>query len=148
MRLLRSLLFVLPLLLVMTTRVSSHHAFSPVYDEKRVITIEGVVEQFRFVNPHAMMFMSVTDKTGRVARWTVEFSGRLNLAEAGWTEDSIKTGERLKVTGNPTHKNSERIFFRRLVRADGTELLPGAAQRLSAIEEERRRRALQRKQQK
>jgi hypothetical protein len=147
MKLMRSLLFVVTVLLTATSG-RSHHAFSPVYDEKRVITIEGVVEQFRFVNPHAMMFMIVTDKTGKGAKWTVEFSGRLNLAEAGWTEDSIKTGERVKVTGNPTHKGSERLFFRRLVRGDGSELLPGAAQRLSAIEEERRRRALQRKEQK
>jgi hypothetical protein len=36
------------------------------------------------------------------------------------------------------------VFFRRIVKADGSELLPGAAQRLNAIEEERRQRAQQR----
>src|SRR5207244_7189826 len=147
-RLLRAWLFVNLVLVLFSAEAGSHHSFSPVYDEKRLITVVGVVTQFRFVNPHAMMFMDVTDEAGKIAKWTVEFAGRLNLSEVGWTADSIKSGERVTVTGNPTHTGSQRLFFRRLVRADGTELLPAAAQRLSAIEEERRQRTLQRNQQK
>jgi len=127
-------------------RVLAHHAFSPVYDEKKVITVEGVVTEFRFVNPHAMMFMEVTDKTGKVAKWTVEFAGRLNLAEGGWTAQSIKPGERVTVTGNPARKTEHLVFFRKIVRPDGSELLPAGAQRLNAIEEARRERAKQRTQ--
>jgi hypothetical protein len=40
------------------------------------------------------------------------------------------------------------MAFVRLVRADGSTLEPGRAQRLNAIEEERRQRAKQRNQQK
>lgn len=148
MRLVRASWFVVPVLILAAPEAGSHHAFSPVYDEQRLITVAGVVTEFRFVNPHAMMFMDVTDEAGNVAKWVVEFAGRLNLADVGWTADSIKAGERVGVTGNPTHTGSQRMFFRRLVRADGTELLPGNAQRLTAIEEERRRRARQRDQQK
>jgi hypothetical protein len=145
---LRTLLFVLPILIFTVASASSHHAFSPVYDAKRTITVAGVVTQFRFVNPHAMMLMDVKDKSGKVVKWNVEFAGRLNLEEAGWTADSIKPGEHVKVTGNPAWKSDQRMAFVKLVRADGTELEPGRAQRLSAIEEERRQRAKQREQQK
>ncbi len=148
MRLLRAWLFVVPVLVVSVVGASSHHAFSPVYDDKRVITVVGVATQFKFVNPHAMMFMDVTDESGKVAKWIVEFAGRLNLSEVGWTANSIKSGERVTVTGNPSHTGSEKMFFRRLVKADGTELLPAGPQRLKGIEEERRQRALQRNQQK
>ena len=148
MRVFRTGPFVMPLLLLTAAVVSAHHAFSPVYDEKRTITVAGVVTQFKFVNPHAMMFMDSTDESGKVAKWVVEFAGNLNLSEAGWTAESIKSGERVTVTGNPTHTGSQRMFFRKLVRANGTELLPAAAQRLSAIEEERRQRARQRDQKK
>jgi len=145
---LRVWLFVIPVLVLSATEASSHHAFSPVYDEKRLITVVGVVTQFRFVNPHAMMFMDVTDKDGKVVKWVVEFDGNLNLSEKGWTADSIKAHERVTVTGNPTHTGSQRMFFTRLVRPDGTELLREDRQRLKGIEEERRQRALQRNQQK
>ena len=124
MRLLRAWLCAIPVLVLSVAGASSHHAFSPVYDEKRLITVAGVVSQFRFVNPHAMMSMDVLDESGKVVKWTVEFSGRLNLSNVGWTADSIKSGERVTVTGNPTHTGSDRMFFRKLVRADGTELLP------------------------
>jgi hypothetical protein len=117
-----------------------------VYDEGRLLTVSGVVTEFKFVNPHAMMYMDVTDASGKVSKWTVEFAGRLNLSNVGWTAQSIKAGERVTVTGNPTHTGSERIAFKRLVRADGTELLPAGPQRASTLEEERRQRALQRNQ--
>ena len=143
----RALLLVMPLLVLTVATADSHHAFSPVYDAKRTIVVDGLVTQFRFVNPHAMMLMDVTDKkTGKVEKWNVEFAGRLNLEEAGWTAESIKPGEHVKVTGNPTWKGSQRMAFVKLVRADGTTLEPGRAQRLSAIEEERRQRAKQRSQ--
>lgn len=129
-----------PVLVLAASEATPHHAFSPVYDENRVITVAGVVTEFRFVNPHAMMVMDVTDEGGKVVQWTVEFAGRLNLSEFGWTAGSIKAGEKVTVTGNPTHTGSARIFFRGIVRADGTELLPGNAQRLDTIEEQRRRR--------
>jgi hypothetical protein len=129
------------LLLLFVARAGAHHAFSPVYDDKRLVTVAGVVTEFRFVNPHATMSMDVTDVDGQVAKWVVEFAGRLNLSEVGWAADSIKAGERVTVTGNPTHAGSNRLFFRKLVRPDGSELLPGSAQRDSAIEQERRERA-------
>ena len=127
---------------LLVSTVAAHHAFSPVYDDKRTVSVAGVVTQFRFVNPHALLYLDVTDDKGQVTKWTVEFAGRLNLSENGWTEDTIKAGERVTVTGNPTHAAStNRMAFRKLVRADGSELVPATAQRESAIEQERRERA-------
>ena len=146
MRLLRSCFVAIALLVVCVRTAKSHQSFSAVYDDTRMMTVSGVVTQFKFVNPHALMTMDVTDASGKVSKWTVEFAGRLNLSNVGWTADSIKAGERVTVTGNPTHTGSERIAFKKLLHADGTELLPAGPQRANALEEERRQRALQRNQ--
>jgi len=136
------------LTLVVSIRLASaHHSFSAVYDGKRSVTITGVVTQFRFVNPHALMTLEVTDKDGKAVTWVVEFAGRLNLSEIGWSAESIRSGEKLTVTGNPTHEPLPRLAFQRIVKADGSELLPGAAQRSDTLEEERRERARRRTQQ-
>jgi len=136
------------LALVVSIRLAgAHHSFSAVYDGKRSVTITGVVTQFRFVNPHALMTLEVTDQDGKVVAWVVEFAGRLNLSEIGWSAESIRSGEKLTVTGNPTHEPLPRLAFQRIVKADGSELLPGAAQRSDTLEEERRERARRRTQQ-
>ena len=135
-------------LLLFAKGASAHHSFSAVYDDKQTVAVTGVVTQFRFVNPHALMSVDVTDESGKVVKWTVEFAGRLNLSEVGWSADSIKSGERVTVTGNPAHTIPARMAFRRLVKADGSVLRTGAPERLDAIEEERRERARQRTPQK
>lgn len=119
---------------------SAHHAFAPVYDGSRTVTVAGVVTAFRLVNPHAQMSVDVTDDAGKVVTWNVEFDGRLNLTNGGWSDDTIAIGERLTVTGNPTHTGSSRMFFVRLQRADGTALLRPAIARFQALEEQRRQR--------
>lgn len=126
---------------------NAHHAFAPVYDASKTVTVAGVVTTFRLINPHAQMLVDVRDEAGAVTSWEVEFDGRLNLTNGGWTDDTIKVGERITVTGNPTHTGSLRLFFMSLQRADGSTLLRPAFERLNALEQERRRRIEQREQQ-
>lgn len=136
------------LILVRPHAIMAHHSFSAVYDGNRTISVQGVVTEFRLVNPHALMFVDVTDESGKVSKWTVEFAGRLNLTEHGWNEHTIVIGERVTVTGNPMHVGGPRMAFTKLVRPDGTELQPGGAERLSEVERVRQERARQRNSQK
>lgn len=122
----------------------AHHSFSAVYDIQRTVSVRGVITEFRFVNPHALMLVDATDDAGRVSKWTVEFDGRLNLTEHGWNERTIVVGERVTVTGNPTHVGAQRMFFRKLVRPDGTELLKGTEETITEVEPVRQERARQR----
>ena len=139
-----AVLFIVLALVLVVGRLGAHHSFAPVYDAKRTISVQGVVTEFRLINPHALMLMEVTDDTGKVVKWTVEFAGRLNLTEGGWNERSITPGQKVTVTGNPTHTNSARIFFLHLTRPDGSELYPPSKAREETIEEQRRQRARER----
>jgi hypothetical protein len=123
---------------------NAHHAFAPVYDASKTVTVAGVVTTFRLINPHAQMLVEVKDDAGTAKSWEVEFDGRLNLTNGGWTDDTVKVGDRITVTGNPTHTGSPRMFFMSLQRADGSTLLRPAFERLNAREQERRRRLDQR----
>jgi hypothetical protein len=138
---LAGLLFLLP-----NTVSLAHHAFSPVYDGTRTVTIKGILTEFKLVNPHATMTLDVTNEAGKHETWTVEMAGLLSLSRQGWTEASVSLGEQLTVTGNPTHTGSPRIAFRRLVLSNGQELLDPNDNRQDDIEEQRRERARQRTQ--
>ena len=145
---LRSTLVLAASLSLLPNTVSlAHHAFTPVYDGSRMVTIEGVLTEFRLVNPHATMTLDVMDEAGRHETWMIEMAGLLSLSRQGWTKDTVSIGEQLTVTGNPTHTGSQRIAFRRVVLANGTELLDPNVNRRNAVEEQRRERARQREQQ-
>ena len=144
---LRRTLFLAALLSLLPNRVAiAHHSFTPVYDVAR--TIKGVLTEFRLVNPHATMTLDVMDEAGNHVAWTVEMAGVLSLSRKGWTSNTVSVGEQLTVTGNPTHTGSPRVFFTRLVLANGTERLAPGAGNVSAIEEQRRQRARERDRQK
>ncbi len=141
------LLFLSAVVAVSPYTASAHHAFAAEFDDSRTIAIQGTVTEFRLVNPHATIAMNVTDEAGRTTKWEIELAGRLNLAKGGWTPSTIRPGERVTVFGNPTHSGSPRLAFKRLVRPDGTELVPPGTQALEEIEQQRRERARQRSQQ-
>jgi hypothetical protein len=132
------------LALLGASSATAHHAFAPVYDASKTVKIEGVVTSFRLVNPHAQMTVDVADAAGKATTWTIEFAGRLNLVNDGWTDDSVNVGERISVTGNPTHTGSPRLFFVEIVRENGSVLGGAPASRLSALEAERQQRIQQR----
>jgi hypothetical protein len=133
--------------LLVSREATAHHAFAPVYDEARTVTIKGTVTEFRLVNPHATMNVDVVDRAGKHVMWTVEMAGLLSLSRHGWTPRTVSAGEPITVTGNPTHTGSPRIFFTRILLADGTERIAPGRGDVSAIEQERQR-ARQRNQQK
>jgi hypothetical protein len=121
----------------------AHHSFAAQYDGSKTVTLDATIKEFKFVNPHALATIDVADDKGAVQQWTVEFDGRLNLTNFGWTDATIRAGEHVKISGNPERTGGPRIFFTKLVRADGTQLVRGG-DRLNAIEEDRRLRAAQR----
>jgi len=148
MTLRHALIFIVLMSLLVSREAIAHHAFAPVYDEARTVTIKGTVTEFRLVNPHATINVDVVDQAGKHVMWTVEMAGVLSLSRHGWTPRTVSAGESITVTGNPTHTGSPRIFFTRILLADGTEHISPGTGDVGAIEEQRRQRARQRNQQK
>jgi hypothetical protein len=84
------------------------------------VTIEGVVKEFHFVNPHPFVTVDVKDTTGASRSWQAEMDNRWELVEIGMTSNTLKPGDRLIVTGSPARARSHSLYVRRLERpADG-----------------------------
>ena len=102
----------------MTTQ--AHHSISAVYDDTQRVTIEGVVTQFQFVNPHPIVVMDVKDSAGKAQQWRLEMDNQRELADIGFTSDTLKPGERLVVTGSLGRRQAQSLYVRRLDRpSDG-----------------------------
>ena len=68
----------------------AHHSISGVYDSSRQVTIEGIIAQFQFVNPHPFVTMDVPHSSGSTQQWRLEMDNRSELARIGMTSETLK----------------------------------------------------------
>jgi hypothetical protein len=115
-------------LVVATLPATAHHAFSLEYDAKKPIKFEGVVTRVEWTNPHARIYVDVTDGSGKVNNWNLELASLSALVRNGWTRTSVKVGEKVKVEGfEGRGTNTYRLNATAIVTADGGSLFSGAA---------------------
>lgn len=114
-----ALLFVLAVV-IQTASVSAHHSFAATYDESRTTEIKGKVVVFSFRNPHSFITVEVTDSNGKKVRWGVEGPGSTQLTNSGIQNDTLKYGDEVVVTGNPSRTPGEaKLRLRTMKRPDG-----------------------------
>ena len=80
----------------------AHHSFAATYLEDKNVTIEGDIVQFLFRNPHSWVHVEVTTPAGEVQRWAIEWGGSGQLAGQGVTRTTLKVGDTVVVSGDPS----------------------------------------------
>jgi hypothetical protein len=113
-RWLRPVLF---LTLVASFNTSPHHSLAP-YDLSNATTISGTVTQFEFVNPHGSISVDAERENGVAEHWIVTIESATQLRRHGWSKDTLRPGENIRVLGNRAkdgswHMRGVSIEFRR-----------------------------------
>ena len=120
-RLLTTIFFVLSLSSIQPA--VAHHAFAANYDMDNVGTVEGVVEEVVWANPHVHYYIQVTGEDGTTELWDGEAANLSILASRGWERNTIRVGDAIRVTGALGRDGIRRIQMRQVVRADGSPLV-------------------------
>ena len=89
--------------------VFAHHSMAAAYDDKKPVTLRGVVTKFDWTNPHVMVFVDVTAANGDVTNWEVELPSRVELKRGGWAKDSVSAGDSVTVEGSASRDSSKAI---------------------------------------
>jgi hypothetical protein len=95
---------------------AAHHSIAGVYDRDRPATLEAVVREWRFVNPHPRIVVEVAAASGEAQTWTLEMDNRWELAELGFEVETLKPGDRIIVAGNPGRDSDNVLYVRKLER--------------------------------
>lgn len=99
----------------------AHHSNSAFYVNK-VITIKGVVKEFKWANPHVWVIVTVDDGKGNKVDWKVEGRPPGILSRAGWTPKSLQPGEEVTIDLSPAKDDTASGLIARVTKADGTIL--------------------------
>ncbi len=111
------------MLTVVSMPALAHHS-AAMFEEKKTITVEGVVREFQFTNPHSWLLVDVTDKSGKVTTWGFEAEGPSTLQRAGIRPSEFPVGTKLTITGRPMKDGRPAAIWESAVRADGKKYNP------------------------
>ena len=84
---------------------SAHHSFA-MFDFEQVLTLEGTVTQFNYVNPHSWLYVNVENDDGTVTQWGFELGAPPLLRRQGISPRYWEPGDRIKIKTNPTKDGS------------------------------------------
>ena len=93
------------------------------------ITVEGVVKEFQYTNPHSWLLVDVTDDDGTVTTWGFEAEGPSRIRLSGIRPVDFLPGTKLTITGHPMKDGRPGAAWTRAVREDGVEFDPWRAER-------------------
>jgi len=107
--------------LLLAFAAQAHHSNVAFYVTK-IVTITGVVKEFRWTNPHTWLILTVDDGKGNKTEWAVEGRPPGILGRAGWSRDILKPGETVTVDFSPAKDGGNSGLIARVTKADGTIL--------------------------
>jgi hypothetical protein len=107
--------------------VSAHHSFDAEYDSTKTANFTGVVTKVDWQNPHAYIFVNVTDEKGAVKNLRFELGPPYALIRGGWTKETVKIGDKITVENGALAKDPANPWVgalnqTQLVLASGTKL--------------------------
>ena len=84
----------------------AHHSYAA-YDLNQTRTLKGTVETFHWSNPHSTITLVLEpDGRGEPIKWNIITNSPAVLKRFGWTQNSLKSGDRVSVLCNPASDGS------------------------------------------
>ena len=78
----------------------AHHSFA-MFDQENSIDLEGIVQEFKYTNPHSYLLLEVRGDDGSAVVWTLEGQAPSILSRDGWSKESLRPGDHVLVTIDP-----------------------------------------------
>jgi len=89
-------------MLLASASLFAHHGTGVSYDATQFVTLTGVATKFTWSNPHAFVEIDVKNETGELVHWVGEMNSPTVLRQAGWNPMTIKAGDEVTLTVNPS----------------------------------------------
>jgi hypothetical protein len=92
-------------LMIFSGPAIAHHGVAG-YDMTRTITVHGTVTKFDWSNPHVVVYLDAKNESGEIQHWTIEFASPVHMVRAGWSKNSMKTGDDIVIDTHPSRNGA------------------------------------------
>ena len=110
--------------LALSVPAFAHHSFAAEFDDKKSVTLNGIVTRYEWTNPHVYFYVDVKERNGDITSWGVEWQSPNELRRAGWTRDSLKVGDSVTVEVSSARDGSKTAGGKLVLLANGRRLTP------------------------
>ena len=86
----------------------AHHSHSA-YEVGKLVTMEGVVSQVQWKNPHMVVALDVPTAGGKVDTWVFEVAGTASTVSSGITPRILKVGNKVKIFASPSRDKTKHL---------------------------------------
>jgi Family of unknown function (DUF6152) len=94
---------------------AAHHSFAA-FDVTRLVTLDGTVKQFDWVNPHVVIWVYAAPPAGGALElWAVELTSPGNLTRMGWSRLALKPGDKVSVDIHPLRDGQHGGQFKQVI---------------------------------
>jgi hypothetical protein len=94
------------------------------FDQRKIMTLDGTVTEFQWTNPHAFIEIDVPTE-GKPVHWSIELNSPNNLKRQGWTRTALKPGDKVSLRMNPLRDGKHGGLFLDVKLANGKVLDSG-----------------------
>jgi Family of unknown function (DUF6152) len=96
-------------LLVATIPAYAHHSAAVAYYIDKTVTVQGVISEVKWVNPHTWIFVETKDADGKTVKWGFEGKVPNLLIRSGITPSVLKPGLQVTISGHPARDESQKF---------------------------------------
>lgn len=98
----------------------AHHSIDADFTPGASITINAIVTEFRFINPHPYVRAEELSSDGEAKEWMLMLDDRWEMVEAGFSRSTFQSGDELVVTGRPSRREPSTLYVQVMERtSDG-----------------------------
>lgn len=109
--------------LLSSASLLAHHNFRSEFDINMPVVVTGTVVRLALTNPHARLYVDVTEENGEVTHWDFELAAASSLLRRGWRRDTLVEGDQVIVHAARARNapNVGNVEYVTTVNEDGSE---------------------------
>lgn len=114
----------------------AHHSAAVHFLADQEVSVTGRIVEFRFSNPHSVIFLTAKNEQGTDYTWAIEWNGSSSLLRRGLSRTTFTPGDEVTIVGNPARDGSRTLMMQGATFADGRPPIARGARGAPANEDE------------